>query len=123
MQKTFLAAAALLLATPAFAAGPLANRAPDVALATQQSTPDVGSQAYPNVAGRPGSNLTGLAGGLLPVTGSEGPVDTANSLPRHAAEGTVTFTQAQSVQRYLASKAQRSAPAYIAGVPAPPSRG
>lgn len=123
MKKIFLAAAALMLAAPAFAGEPLANQASGIILAAQQPAPDVGSQAYPDVAGRPGSNLTGLGGGLLPVTGSEGSVETANSLPRYAAEGTVTYTQAQSVQRYLVSKTRRSVPAFVAGVPAPPSRG
>jgi hypothetical protein len=123
MKKIFLAAAVLMLAVPAFAAEPLASQAPGVTLTAQQPTPDVGSQAYPNVAGRPGSDLTGLAGGLLPVTGSEGSVETVNSLPPHAAEGTVAYTEAQSVQRYLASKARRAAPAYIADVPTAPSRG
>jgi hypothetical protein len=41
---------------------------------------DTGSAAYPNFAGRPGSDLPRLAGTVLPTSGSEGAIQTANSL-------------------------------------------
>lgn len=40
---------------------------------------------------------------LLPQTGSEVPVQTANSLPVGAEEGTVAYAQALSVQRWVAA--------------------
>lgn len=73
---------------------------------------DTGSNAFPNLAGRPGSNLPSLAGDLLPTSGSEGPVQTANSLPAHFEEGTVAYAQATSVRNWMLAHTGRSAPAY-----------
>ena len=63
--------------------------------------PDVGSNQYPHVAGRPGTNLTALDDDVLPTNGSQGPVQTANSLPRGFEEGTVAYAQAQSVHNWM----------------------
>jgi hypothetical protein len=41
------------------------------------------------------------SGGVLPSNGSEGIVQSASSLPPGFADGTLAYTQAQSVQRYL----------------------
>jgi len=63
--------------------------------------PDVGSNQYPHVAGRPGTNLTALDDEVLPTNGSQGPVQTANSLPRGFEKGTVAYAQAQSVHNWM----------------------
>jgi hypothetical protein len=44
------------------------------------------------------------SGDVLPTTGSQAPVQTANSLPRNFEDGTVPYEQAQSVQRYFAQQ-------------------
>ncbi len=69
---------------------------------------DTGSNAYPNVVGRPGSDLPSLAGDVLPTNGSQGAVQTANSLPARFEEGTVAYAQATQVRNWLVAHAQRS---------------
>ncbi len=64
-----------------------------------------GSIAYPDVAGRASQVVTAGGSGAVPVTGSQGGVETANSLPRGFREGTVAYAQEQSVQRYFAAQA------------------
>jgi hypothetical protein len=44
------------------------------------------------------------SGRVLPTTGSQAPVQTANSLPPGFEDGTVPYEQAQSVERYLAQQ-------------------
>ena len=44
----------------------------------------------------------------VPMTGSQGGVETANSLPRGFQEGTVAYAQARSIQRYFAAQAAHS---------------
>ncbi len=73
---------------------------------------DTGSAAYPNIAGRPGSNLPSLAGDVLPTNGSESVVQTANSLPSHFEEGTVAYAQATQIHNWMVAHATRNAPAY-----------
>lgn len=113
MKTTILAAAAILslgaaVLAPAFAAEgngePFANVQFGVTRLTRPSyvQADVGSAQYPNTVGRPGSNLSRLANGdVLPATGSEQPIQTANSLPMSFERGTVTYAQAQSVQNWM----------------------
>ncbi len=74
-----------------------------------QQFADTGSQAYPNVSGRPGSDLPSLAGDVLPTNGSQGAVQTANSLPTRFEEGTVAYAQATRVHNWLVAHAERSA--------------
>ena len=62
---------------------------------------DVGSNQYPSAAGRAGSNVTALNNDVLPSNGSEGAVQTANSLPRNFETGTVAYAQAQSVHNWM----------------------
>ncbi len=108
-MKTILAAVALLglSLAPALAAEgngePFPNNVTSAGtrIIRQAQAADVGSAQYPNVVGRPGSNLPLLAGDVLPTNGSEGVVQTANSLPRGFEEGTVTYAQAQSVNRWM----------------------
>lgn len=45
-----------------------------------------------------------MGGNVLPTNGSQGAVQTANSLPSGFEAGTVPYEQAQSVQRYLAQQ-------------------
>ena len=78
---------------------------------------DTGSEAYPNVVGRPGSDLSQLAGNVLPSNGSEGIVQTANSLPAHFEEGTVAYAQANRIHNWMLAHAVRSASTYAAATP------
>ena len=59
---------------------------------------DTGSESTPQY-GRGQTTLS--QGDILPTNGSEGGVQTVNSLPAGAEEGTVAYTQAQSVQRWV----------------------
>ncbi len=79
----------------------LSTRTTDPFPTRSYAGPDVGSNQYPHVAGRPGTNLTALDNEVLPTNGSEGPVQTANSLPRGFEEGTVAYAQAQSVHNWM----------------------
>lgn len=117
MKTLFLAAAVAfsLGLAPAFAGEGNGEPFPNTAesFTARATTPsqyaDTGSNAYPNVAGRPGSDLPGLAGDVLPANGSEGAVQTANSLPAHFEEGTVAYAQATRVHDWMVAHAQRSA--------------
>jgi hypothetical protein len=87
MKTILLAAVAVtVLALPAFAGEgngePFANYDNGTTATVALRRADVGSNAYPNVAGRPGSVLNLYAAGVVPGTGSEQPAQTANSLPR-----------------------------------------
>jgi len=73
---------------------------------------DTGSQAYPTQPGRPGSDLPSLAGDVLPTNGSQGIVQTANSLPAHFEEGTVAYAQANHIRAWMLAHARSNAPAY-----------
>lgn len=98
-MKTFLLALAALTiaAAPSFAGEgngePFAYRTPGVTAQAAQRVADVGSAAYPDVAGRPGTHLTVAASDLVPQTGSEAPVQTANSLPAGADQGATAYAQ------------------------------
>ena len=108
-MKTIIAAVAVLGLSfaPAFAAEGNSEPFPNnettagTRIIRQAQAADVGSAQYPNVVGRPGSNLSRLAGDVLPTNGSEGVVQTSNSLPRGFEEGTVTYAQAQSVNNWM----------------------
>jgi hypothetical protein len=113
MNKTTLLAAAILslgasALTPAFAAEGNGNPFDTVQYGQTRLTrpayaqADVGQSQYPDVVGRPGSNLSTLANNqILPTEGSEQPVQTANSLPRGFEQGTVTYAQAQSINNWM----------------------
>jgi len=126
MKHLILAAivASSLGLAPAMAAEggrePFPNNAGSVtgrmALVTPQVA-DTGSAAYPNVVGRPGSDLPQLAGDILPTNGSEGAVQTANSLPAGFEEGTVAYAQANSVRNWMLAHARRNAPAFASASP------
>ena len=49
--------------------------------------------------------VTNFDNATLPENGQNGPVQSANSLPRGAMEGTVAYTQAQSVNHWYAQQA------------------
>jgi hypothetical protein len=64
------------------------------------------------------------SGNVLPTYGSQGGVQTANSLPPNAEVGTVPYEQAQSVQRYLAQHSpSRAVRAYVQAPHANPGGG
>ena len=84
---------------------PFPFRAPASTFVANGSGPaDTGSAAYPDLTGRPAQVVTagGVAG--VPMTGSESPVQTANSLPRGFVDGTVAYAQAQSERRWFADQ-------------------
>ena len=122
MKTTLLAAAAVfgLLLAPAFAGEGNGDPFPGNygTMTTTQSLPqvaDTGSQAYPDLTGRPGSDLPSLQAEVLPSNGNgEGAVQTANSLPRGAEEGTVAYAQARSVHVWMLAHSGRGVPAFAA---------
>jgi hypothetical protein len=121
MKTTLLAAVALLglALAPAMAGEGQGNPFPSNfgTLTITRSLPqvaDTGSQAYPDLTGRPGSDLPSLMAEVLPANGSEGAVQTANSLPRGAEEGMVAYAQARSVNAWMLAHSGRSAPALAA---------
>ncbi|MBC7799422.1 MAG: hypothetical protein H7Z10_02270 [Gemmatimonadaceae bacterium] len=88
MIKTvlFAAIAATALSLPAMAqegnGEPFPFRSTSgTTIVTQAPGFDVGSNAYPDVVGRAGSNVSVANIGIVPETGSEQPIQTANSLP------------------------------------------
>ena len=119
MKTAFLAAAAVALsfgAAPAFAGEGNGNPFPfnaesqaASAYAAQPQFADTGSNAYPSTAGRPGADLPSLAGAVLPTNGSQGIVQTANSLPSRFEDGTVAYAQATRVRNWMMAHAQRPA--------------
>jgi len=123
MKTTLIAATAALSLIAATAAHaneryndePFPFRAPGMTTYVQPGAfaPDTGSAAYPDLAGRPSQVVTAGGPDEVPATGSEGSVETANSLPRGAMDGTVAYAQERSVQRYLAQQAA-TAPTRIA---------
>ena len=74
---------------------------------------ETGSQAYPSFTG-PSVFVT--AGRVLPTNGSQGVVQTANSLPRGFEHGTVAYMQAKSVESYLVAQSARSQASRLAQV-------
>lgn len=115
MKITVLAAAAALsLATSAAhaesegAGDPFAYRAPGMTVAHPPSYADTGSAAFPALAGRPSQVVTVGGPGTASMTGSEGIVQTAASLPRGFSNGTVAAIQAQSLARFMAGREERA---------------
>ena len=66
-----------------------------------------GSDAYPAFAAAQPVPVVSGENLLLPGNGDVS-VQTANSLPRGAMEGTVAFAQAQSVARFFAAREERA---------------
>ncbi len=99
---------------------PFPNSAGTITTHTALTAPqlaDTGSAAYPNPRGRPGSDLPRLAGDVLPGNGSEGAVQTANSLPGHFEAGTVAYAQANRIHDWMLAHARRNTPVYAAVSP------
>ena len=100
--------AALSLSTTAFAEGegngdPFPFRAQPQTAYMNATTADVGSQQYP--AANPALSFASNGAPILPENGSNGPVQTANSLPVGFEQGTVAYMQAQSINRWYAQQA------------------
>ena len=106
MKTSFLAISALALMIGTAHAesegngDPFPNAAPRAVVANQVLS-DTGSETTPHY-GRAIAVLT--QGDLLPTNGSEGAVQTANSLPTGAAEGTVAYAQARSMRQWVAAR-------------------
>ncbi len=114
MKTILLALAALTIAAaPSFAGEangePFPNRTPGTATYVGQQAADVGSAAYPDVTGRPGTQLMLASADLVPQTSSEAPVQTANSLPVGAAQGTTAYVQLNPASPSLATALAGSA--------------
>ena len=77
---------------------------------------DTGSENYQGFAG---PSVPVMSGQVLPSNGSEGIVQTANSLPAGFMIGTPEYQYAQSVQRYFAARADREMQARAAHAPHP----
>jgi hypothetical protein len=73
---------------------------------------DIGSETYPSVVGAQRNPV--VVGSLLPSNGSDGIVQTENSLPKGFAKGTPSYEYAQSVQRYWA-RSEAAAASRVAG--------
>ena len=107
MTKSFFLAAALTLAAlPVMAqegnGNPFPLRTPGVStIVTAQSVPDVGSSAYPDVRGRPGSALFASAGPVVGLS-NEAPVQTANSQPVGFTDGTELYASVPNRARFAA---------------------
>lgn len=104
-MKIYLLAAlaATALALPAFAAEGNGEPFPNYSAfgtttVVSQQRADVGSNAYPDVVGRPGSALNLFAGGVVPDTGTEQPTQTANSLPRGFEDGLPVYARLTPAQ-------------------------
>ena len=104
-MKTILLAAiaATALALPAFAGEgngePFPNNVGNLTTTVISSLrADVGSSAYPNLVGRPGSAINVALGEIVPETGSEQPVQTANSLPRGFEQGMSAYAHLTPAQ-------------------------
>ncbi len=97
--------AALSLATTAFAQGESqdAFRVPGQTTYAAP-TADTGSQQYPapSVIGE----VTALNNAIVAPNGSEGAVESANSLPTDAMVGTAQYMYTQSVNQYFAQQEQ-----------------
>jgi hypothetical protein len=79
------------------AGDPFPFRAPGVTAVNPPGYADTGSAAFPDLTGRSAQIV--IAGGpdAVPMTGSEGTVQTAASLPRGFSNGTVAYAQTQSI--------------------------
>ena len=104
MKTALLAAvAALSLATATAHAArgdsdPFPFRAPGITMVSPPAyAADTGSQAYPDLTGRPSQVVTAGEFDGMPMTGSQAGIETANSLPRGFQDGTVAYAQEQSV--------------------------
>ena len=107
MKTILLAAIAMTaLALPAFAGEGNGEPFPNYSViptttAVLSQPADVGSNAYPDVTGRPGASISVASIGIVPDTGSEQPVQTANSLPRGFEQGMPVYahlTPAHSIR-------------------------
>ncbi len=101
-----LAVSAVMAATPARAgegAGdPFAFRTPAQVTSGAPFIAETSSEAYPMSTGNT-VRFSSLAD-LLPVNGSEGVVQTAQSMPKNADEGTVAYAQAERVNQAMAHR-------------------
>ena len=69
------------------------------------------------------TNVPVTTGDVLPTTGSQAPLQTANSLPPNFEDDTVAYEQAESVQHYLAQHGAGSASQAHAQTPQPVRNG
>jgi hypothetical protein len=122
MNKILIAAVSALALSgiaQARAEGGLAEVERPATTGTVLSAPslrDTGSETY---QGFSGPSVPVMSGQVLQPNGSEGIVQTANSLPPGFLNGTPEYQYAQSVQRYFAARADREMLARAAQGPHP----
>ncbi len=67
-----------------------------------------GSESYPSFVASQSVPVTAGTDLLLPTNGSEGPAQTAASLPPGFSEGTLAYAQAQLLARFMAEREARA---------------
>ena len=77
---------------------PFPHRAPARIYQGAAIVADTGSQPYPTITGQ--SVFSPVATQIAAASGNEAPVQSLNSLPSGFEEGTVTFAQQRSVERW-----------------------
>lgn len=122
MKTMLLAAVSAVVLTAAAAhaesegAGdPFAFRAPGTTV-NLPADADTGSASYPNLTSRRSKLVAAGSPAEVSATGSEGAIQTANSLPRGFAEGMAAGIQNWSVRRAHAGQAAWPAQAARAGL-------
>ena len=96
--------AALSLATTAFAGeGQGGYQATTDSFSAATPSVQTGAQQYPSDGTQVIARFDNTT---LPENGQNGAVQTANSLPRGFENGTLAFTQAQSINRWFAQQAE-----------------
>ena len=78
-----------------------------VAAGSGQLNGNLGAERPYDPSGLPGTGLT-LSAELLPTNGSNGVVQTVNSVPMGFSDGTVQFAQARSIQAWHASQLRQA---------------
>lgn len=118
---TLLLAAAHALAQEG-SGDPFANAVAGTTTLAGTPVADADLETYPDIAGRPSSTPTVIAGAVLSGQGSEASVQTDNSLPFGFEQGTAAYTQAQLAQRHFADQAERNRIVYKARAAAESAR-
>jgi len=110
-MKTILIAAlavSALAATPALAGEgngePFPFRSRGITTFAAPQRADVGSAAYPDVRGRSGTFVEMSAGSVVPDTGTEAPIQTANSVPTGFTADKPSFAQLTGAQPMLTAR-------------------
>lgn len=115
MKLTLLvAAAAFSIVTAAAhaesegAGEPFPFSVPGITTFNPRAYSDAVSENYVDLSSRPSQSAAASHLDAMPETGSEGTIQTANSLPRGFSDGTVAYAQARSMARFFAGREAHS---------------